>query len=174
MDRDETTQDASIKNNDEGDGTDEGGYCGTNPPLVDEAKPPPPPPPSVNSTSGPSRTPASNVATTAAIRRKLLLLFPLLLCLYLLTDSDYYETDEAGDEAVTKQHHLAFVTALARHPPSKRVFRIATEGAFLLSCAAFALWVWEGNGDAGENNSSERGQVSFNTIPLCLMIVMLH
>ena len=86
--------------------------------------------------------------TSITIQRKVCLLAPIVLCLYMLTDSNYYNnyhSSEAAAASVSPQHHhhLAFVTALSRHPPSLRVFRIVSEGAFLLACTAGALWLWE-------------------------------
>ncbi len=78
------------------------------------------------------------------IKRKLVLLSPLLLCLYLLTDTTHRDDVISTSETTLQpRQHLAFVTALSRHPPALRVFRIVSESAFLLFCAAFALWVWE-------------------------------
>ena len=88
------------------------------------------------------------------IKRKLLLLSPLLICLYyVLTDTTHHHHNNNNNQNETQQqqqqqqqqpqYHLAFVTALSRHPPALRVFRIASESAFLLFCTAFALWSWE-------------------------------
>ena len=78
------------------------------------------------------------------IKKKLLLLTPLLICLYILTDTTHHNVP-LGTTTETQQNkqHLAFVTALSRHPPALRVFRIVSESAFLLFCTAFALWAWE-------------------------------
>eukprot|EP00984_Skeletonema_dohrnii_P006303 scaffold2258_cov84-Skeletonema_dohrnii-CCMP3373.AAC.4 len=77
------------------------------------------------------------------IKRKLLLLTPLLICLYILTDTTHHNVPLIGTAETQQKQHLAFVTALSRHPPALRVFRIVSESAFLLFCTAFALWAWE-------------------------------
>lgn len=69
----------------------------------------------------------------------------------MLTDSEYHTSRDTNDSTTTTQH-LAFITALSRHPPSLRVFRIVSETAFLLLCIAFALYIWE-------HNSGIRGHV---------------
>ena len=80
--------------------------------------------------------------SSSSIKRKLLLLSPLLICLYILTDTTHHN-DVTNDALSPPKQHLAFVTALSRHPPALRVFRIVSESAFLLFCTAFALWAWE-------------------------------
>ena len=105
------------------------------------------------------------------IKRKLYLLLPLLLCIYLLTDSDYHDPNlmlihqnstEHHQQLPPKRHHLAFVTALSRHPPSLRVFRIVSEGAFLLLFTAFALWVWESSIPAGGASPANNNEVNID------------
>mmetsp|Transcript_9661 Transcript_9661/g.20559 ORF Transcript_9661/g.20559 Transcript_9661/m.20559 type:complete len:281 (+) Transcript_9661:145-987(+) len=101
--------------------------------------------------------------------RKLLLLLPLLSCLYFLTDDDYRRHDDVHVVVPTNnddqddgtlsvplaplfpRHHLAFATALSRHPPSLRVFRLFFEAVVLLACASFALRCWE-NGDDDDDD----------------------
>jgi len=78
-----------------------------------------------------------------SIKHKLILLLPLLLSLYILTDDTYLPPTISNQRTTKKLHHLAFITALSRHPPSLRVFRIVSEVCFLLGCIGFALWVWE-------------------------------
>ena len=78
-----------------------------------------------------------------SIKHKLILLLPLLLSLYILTDDTYLPPTISNQRTTKKLHHLAFITALSRHPPSLRVFRIVSESCFLLGCVSFALFVWE-------------------------------
>eukprot|EP00577_Skeletonema_sp_RCC1716_P023606 CAMPEP_0113436768 /NCGR_PEP_ID=MMETSP0013_2-20120614/37025_1 /TAXON_ID=2843 ORGANISM="Skeletonema costatum, Strain 1716" /NCGR_SAMPLE_ID=MMETSP0013_2 /ASSEMBLY_ACC=CAM_ASM_000158 /LENGTH=203 /DNA_ID=CAMNT_0000327311 /DNA_START=52 /DNA_END=659 /DNA_ORIENTATION=+ /assembly_acc=CAM_ASM_000158 len=92
-----------------------------------------------------STTPPS---INSIIKKKLLLLTPLLICLYILTDTTHHNVPTligttATETQQQQKQHLAFVTALSRHPPALRVFRIVSESAFLLFCTAFALWAWE-------------------------------
>jgi hypothetical protein len=65
-------------------------------------------------------------------------LVPLLLfALWILQD------DEASREGMGDgNHHLAFETALARHPPSRRVFRSLLEIDLLLWGVVVSLFVW--------------------------------
>ena len=81
------------------------------------------------------------------LRRRACLLLPPLLLLLALTDTRAAGNDGGGDGRARR--HLAFVTALVRHPPSMRVFRLVFEGCFALYCAAAALRVWEGPGGRG-------------------------
>ena len=76
----------------------------------------------------------------ASLRARLLLLPPLLLALLMLTDD--VATGIGSDRRFA---HLAFLTALRRHPPSLRVFRALSEISLLLLCAAGSLRVWEAN-----------------------------
>ena len=99
--------------------------------------------------------PLKSTPLKGIIQKKLLLLSPLLLCLYVLTDTTHHENYDKQQHKNTititaEKQHLAFVTALSRHPPALRVFRIVSESAFLLFCVAFALKVWEMCDD--ENN----------------------
>jgi len=87
--------------------------------------------------------PKSTPSWYNSIKHKLILLLPLLLSLYILTDDTYLPPTISNQRTTKKLHHLAFITALSRHPPSLRVFRIVGEACFLLGCVAFALWVWE-------------------------------
>lgn len=87
----------------------------------------------------------------ASLRAKLLLLPPLLLALLMLTDDIATGINGHGDggegsassTAPRRFAHLAFLTALRRHPPSLRVFRALSEISLLLFCAAASLRVWE-------------------------------
>ena len=95
------------------------------------------------------------------IKRKLLLITPLILCLYMLTDTTYHVNTTTTNNSYNNNNkqHLAFITALSRHPPSLRIFRIVSESAFLLLCTALALWVWEGNcSDSCSRDSSGRNE----------------
>ena len=104
------------------------------------------------------------------LRRRIYLLLPLLLTLYSLTDTNQTGAPPGGRGG----RHLAFVTALARHPPSMRIFRLVFEGIFLLFCAAFALRVWEcsyaratsdiGGADELEGSDGTFGDPSLGTV----------
>ncbi|KAL9190471.1 hypothetical protein ACHAXT_007682 [Thalassiosira profunda] len=95
------------------------------------------------------------------IKRKLLLLAPLLLALLLLTDSTAIQSNgDIADRLQNRRHHPAFVTALSRHPPSLRVFRMAGETAWGLLCGALALWVWEGAGRGEEEENGTSGKMA--------------
>ena len=85
----------------------------------------------------------------ASLRARLILLPPLLLALLLLTDD--VATGVHNETMGTKRRfaHLAFLTALRRHPPSLRVFRALSEISLLLLCAAASLRVWEANDMGG-------------------------
>ncbi|KAL7549665.1 hypothetical protein ACHAWF_012932, partial [Thalassiosira exigua] len=61
--------------------------------------------------------------------------------------------DDGGRGA--RRRHLAFVTALARHPPSLRVFRLASEVSFVLLCAGVALRAWEAVGRDGDGDEGD-------------------
>jgi len=99
--------------------------------------------------------PSSFSSKEGIIKRKLLLLSPLLICLYILTDTTHHVPLNNNGENNERQQHLAFVTALSRHPPALRVFRIISESAFLLFCTAFALWAWEKCSSSLSENDDE-------------------
>lgn len=63
--------------------------------------------------------------------KKAALIPPLLLALWSLADDD------------DSRHNLAVWTALARHPPSLRVYRALLELNLLLFCGALSLFVWK-------------------------------
>jgi len=116
---------------------------------------------------------SSSSPSSRPLSRKLLLLLPLLSCLYFLTDDDYRRHDDVHVVVPTNnddqddgtlsvplaplfpRHHLAFATALSRHPPSLRVFRLFFEAVVLLACASFALRCWE-NGDDDDDDDVVR------------------
>lgn len=103
-------------------------------------------------------TPINN--SNSVIKRKLILLSPLLMCLYILTDTTHHDNG-TNEEALPQKQHLAFITALSRHPPALRVFRIVSESSFLLFCTAFALWAWETcnyNSSSGSSSSVQSNE----------------
>ena len=69
----------------------------------------------------------SPVSTDMSVWKRAALIPPLLVALWLLVDED---------------HNLAVWIALARHPPSMRVYRALLELTLLLFCAALSLKVW--------------------------------
>jgi len=73
------------------------------------------------------------------LKKVLLLHVPILFCLYMLTD---HGINSDGNMNIN-QKHLAVFTALARHPPSMRIFRGLLEVVLLGFCAAFSLYVYE-------------------------------
>ena len=81
----------------------------------------------------------------ASLRARLILLPPLLLALLLLTDDVATGVGNETMDSKRRFAHLAFLTALRRHPPSLRVFRALSEISLLLLCAAASLRVWEVN-----------------------------
>ena len=116
----------------------------------------------------PTTQSTTSLSINSIIKRKLLLLTPLLICLYILTDTTHHNNVPLIGTAETQQQqkqHLAFVTALSRHPPALRVFRIVSESAFLLFCTAFALWAWEtcrSSGPLSNNHDDESLEQSSN------------
>ncbi|EJK45027.1 hypothetical protein THAOC_36382, partial [Thalassiosira oceanica] len=124
----------------------------------------PPPSATLECAAAESGDPASGEMTPLprhGLRRRACLLLPLLLTLYSLTDTDRDGAPPGGRGG----RHLAFVTALSRHPPSMRIFRLVFEGVFLLYCGAFALRVWEGSyrrvGAADGSGELERSDGTF-------------
>ncbi|KAL3787220.1 hypothetical protein HJC23_004261, partial [Cyclotella cryptica] len=99
----------------------------------------------------PSTSPLPARPGTSPLRRKLLLLLALLVAVSLLSDrldadADQSERDPDNSESGgVDDRHLALLTALSRHPPSLRVFRLVFSAWFLLLMSALALWIWEGN-----------------------------
>ena len=81
----------------------------------------------------PSTSPLSQPSPSPP-KRKLALLTALLVALSLLDDRLDHDSDTP---------HLALLTALSRHPPSLRVFRLLFAVAFLLFMCAWVLFVWE-------------------------------
>jgi len=98
------------------------------------------------------------------IKRKLLLLSPLLICLYILTDTTHHVVPRSSNNNEKQQQHLAFVTALSRHPPALRVFRIISESAFLLFCTAFALWAWEMCSSSSSRQDNDESLEQFSNL----------
>jgi len=71
------------------------------------------------------------------LRKVFLLLLPTLLCLFLLTDHETTDNSE-------RSRHLAVFSALARHPPSMRIFRCLLGFCLVGFCTAFSLFMYQG------------------------------
>ena len=93
----------------------------------------------------PSTSPLPAPSSAPPLRRKVILLLALLLAVSLLWDRLDVDRDDVGSIRGDDDRHLAVLTALSRHPPSLRVFRLVFSGWFLLLVSALALWIWERN-----------------------------
>eukprot|EP00571_Detonula_confervacea_P004483 CAMPEP_0172326214 /NCGR_PEP_ID=MMETSP1058-20130122/55900_1 /TAXON_ID=83371 /ORGANISM="Detonula confervacea, Strain CCMP 353" /LENGTH=128 /DNA_ID=CAMNT_0013042941 /DNA_START=98 /DNA_END=481 /DNA_ORIENTATION=+ len=105
-------EETMAHNDHDNDAENDKEYYGADPLVVNDNQPSPSPSPH------PQQSPVYPSSKSTVIKHKLLLLTPLLLILYMLTDSDYYETTTNNETSPKKLHHLAFITALSRHPPS--------------------------------------------------------